>query len=266
MLRHIAPSAIGGHAKRPCSSHLVARMMPVPSHASSLIRSARFDRKTKISPPYGSAPSVCATRAASPWTPRRKSTGCVATHTRSPARAAINARLDAPPPKPATASPCRHPARPGCWHPPARSRSGSVRVCSATACPATIECQPANTPSHQPPCSRSPAQSPSPQRSVQPLDAHGIVAPLTSPADARWITNLPANRVVQQPPTPSSRQPNSPPRSPPYAPLTNAVGDHQRHLAPRLSCATSSRPPCRPSQCLPQSGSAGSFPPRTQIS
>ena len=47
----------------------------MPSHANSLIRSARFDRKTKISPPYGSAPSVCATRAARPLTPRRKSTG-----------------------------------------------------------------------------------------------------------------------------------------------------------------------------------------------
>ena len=81
----------------------------MPSHANSLILSARFDRNTKISPPYGSASNVCATRATSPLMPRRKSTGCVAAHTRSPAGAAINARLAAPLPKPATASRCQHP-------------------------------------------------------------------------------------------------------------------------------------------------------------
>lgn len=121
--RQIAPSATGGQTNLPLSSHFVARTMPLPSHASSLIRSFRFERKTNISPPYGSAQSACATSATSPCTPRRKSIGCVATHTRSPARVAIKPGRPAPPPAPATTSPCRHPPPPVCLRHPARSRS-----------------------------------------------------------------------------------------------------------------------------------------------
>ena len=121
--RQIAPSATGGQTNLPLSSHFVARTMPLPSHASSLIRSFRFERNTNISPPYGSAQSACATSATSPCTPRRKSIGCVATHTRSPARVAIKPGRPAPPPAPATTSPRRHPSPPVCLRHPARSRS-----------------------------------------------------------------------------------------------------------------------------------------------
>ena len=115
--------AIGGQTNLPLSSHFVARTMPLPSHASSLIRSFRFERNTNISPPYGSADRACATSATSPCTPRRKSIGRVATHTRSPARVAIKPGRPAPPPAPATTSPCRHPSPPVCLRRPARSRS-----------------------------------------------------------------------------------------------------------------------------------------------
>jgi len=110
--------------------------MPLPSHASSLIRSFRFERNTNISPPYGSAQSACATSATSPCTPRRKSIGCVATHTRSPARVAIKPGRPAPPPAPATTSPCRHRSQPVCLHRPARSR-GNRRSFRRAPRPAT---------------------------------------------------------------------------------------------------------------------------------
>jgi len=105
----IVPSRTGGQAKLPSSSHFVARTSPEPSKTRSFKQPDRFERNTKTSPLYGSPPNPSATSATRPCTPRRKSIGCVATHTRSPPRTAINVR---PGPRPghATASPHRHPA------------------------------------------------------------------------------------------------------------------------------------------------------------
>ena len=46
----IVPSRIGGQAKPPSSSHLVARTRPEPSKTRSFKRSDRFERNTKTSP------------------------------------------------------------------------------------------------------------------------------------------------------------------------------------------------------------------------
>ena len=47
-------------------------------------RSARFDRNTRTTPENGCSPSASAASAASPCAPLRKSTGRVATRTRTP--------------------------------------------------------------------------------------------------------------------------------------------------------------------------------------
>jgi len=49
-VKETTPSRIGGQVKRPSSSHFVTRTMPLPSHAKSLTRSNRFERKIKTSP------------------------------------------------------------------------------------------------------------------------------------------------------------------------------------------------------------------------
>ena len=81
-----APSCTGGQVKPPASSRFVTRQRPEPSQRSSLIRSVRLARKTKISPAKGSADNVCITMATRPSMPLRKSTGLDATITRSPGR------------------------------------------------------------------------------------------------------------------------------------------------------------------------------------
>ena len=79
-----APSCTGGQVKPPASSRFVTRQRPEPSQRSSLIRSVRLARKTKISPANGSADNVCITMATRPSMPLRKSTGLGATITRRP--------------------------------------------------------------------------------------------------------------------------------------------------------------------------------------
>ena len=53
LLQSAEPTAQNAHFEQQEMQYeatwLVARMMPVPSHANSLILSARFDRNTKIS-------------------------------------------------------------------------------------------------------------------------------------------------------------------------------------------------------------------------
>jgi hypothetical protein len=74
----------------PSSSHFVTRTMPEPSQTINFIRSARFDRKTKISPQKESACNALATLATRPCTPTRKPIGCDATSTFTSPRGPIN--------------------------------------------------------------------------------------------------------------------------------------------------------------------------------
>jgi hypothetical protein len=71
-------------AKCPCSNRLVTSIMPLPSHASNLIRSLRLERKKTMSPLYGADPSPWPTNATKPYTVRQTSIGWAATHTRNP--------------------------------------------------------------------------------------------------------------------------------------------------------------------------------------
>ena len=82
----ITPSLSGGQRKPPCSSRFQNSTRPDPSQARIFRRSARFDRKMKIVPENGSCPSLSRTRATRPSAPLRKSTGAVATSTRTPGR------------------------------------------------------------------------------------------------------------------------------------------------------------------------------------
>jgi len=79
----IVPSSIPGQRKAPCSSRLANRQRPEPSHQISFTRSARLARKTNTVPEKGSAFRYSCTSAARPSMPLRKSTGLVATSTRT---------------------------------------------------------------------------------------------------------------------------------------------------------------------------------------
>ena len=79
----ITPSATRGQRNLPSSSLLLNRHNPVPSQKISFTRSARLARKQKITPENGSAFNCSCTSAASPSIPLRKSTGFVATNTRT---------------------------------------------------------------------------------------------------------------------------------------------------------------------------------------
>src|SRR5690606_32603262 len=65
-------------SRRVCTS-----TSPVRSQTRTLILSARFDRNTNAAPLKGSKPNISCTAAARPSCPLRKSTGRVATYTRS---------------------------------------------------------------------------------------------------------------------------------------------------------------------------------------
>src|SRR4051794_20184153 len=82
--RRITPSLTGGHLNVPPSRRFQISTSPVPSYTSSLTRSARFERNTKTVPLNGSCCRIDCTVLARPSAPRRKSTGRVATSTRTP--------------------------------------------------------------------------------------------------------------------------------------------------------------------------------------
>src|SRR3954451_15308259 len=82
--RRITPSQTGGHLNVLPSSRFQISTRPVPSYTSSFTRSARFERNTKTVPLNGSCCRIDCTIAARPSAPRRKSTGRVATSTRTP--------------------------------------------------------------------------------------------------------------------------------------------------------------------------------------
>ena len=91
------------HDRRPLERALLEPLpdqhQPGAIPRSSFTRSARFERKTKIVPENGSWASVSLASAASPSMPFRKSTGLVATSTRTPRRydhADFTARSTAP--------------------------------------------------------------------------------------------------------------------------------------------------------------------------
>ena len=192
--------------------------MPLPSHASSLIRSFRFERNTNTSPPYGSAQSACATSATRPCTPRRKSIGCVATHTRSPARAAIKPGSPVPPPAPATTSPCRHPSPLVCLRHPARSRSRQRWVAH----------QPGHRSFDRTSRQPSPARTLTRRKSAHPSTRPQSCCLVPTLATAKRTACSHSGRAAWRPPTPSRRRQNSPPRSPPCRPQTSVAGDRQR--------------------------------------
>jgi hypothetical protein len=75
----------GGHLNVPPSNRFQISTRPVPSYTSSFTRSLRFERNTKTVPLNGSCCRIDCTVRAKPSAPRRKSTGRVATSTRSPA-------------------------------------------------------------------------------------------------------------------------------------------------------------------------------------
>jgi len=105
------PSVIFGQRNSPSSSRFATSTTPVPSQNTSFTRSARLARNTYTVPENGSAPMVSRTKAASPSAPLRKSTGRVATMTRTA------------PVGPITACPSARRSPPRWW--PARPRSRS---------------------------------------------------------------------------------------------------------------------------------------------
>ena len=125
------PSRIGGHVKPRFSNRLEYRHRPVPSHAKILIRSARFDRKTKNDPLKGLSRRVSLTNTARESMPRRKSTGCVATRMRSPVPSAITARSEQPI-EPCAGRPRPHRRGHGCAPRGPQSRWTTIAAGSAT--------------------------------------------------------------------------------------------------------------------------------------
>ena len=79
----ITPSWMRGQQNFPSSSRFAKRHSPVPSQKISLTLSARLDRKHQIVPEKGSPRSCSFTSAARLLGPLRKSTGIVATSTRT---------------------------------------------------------------------------------------------------------------------------------------------------------------------------------------
>ena len=93
----IMPSITGGHRKLPCGICFHTNTRPLPSQIRILIRSARFALNTSTTPENGSSPNTSAANAARPCGPLRKSTGRVASSTRTPAGIEITSPTPAPP-------------------------------------------------------------------------------------------------------------------------------------------------------------------------
>ncbi len=117
----ITPSLMGGQRNPFRSRRFQKSTSPDPSHAKIFKRSARFERKMMITPENGSSWSCSLTRAARLSAPRRKSTGFVATSTRTPAGTAIMS-LPSRRATRSSASRRQSPARPAPWPPQSRSR------------------------------------------------------------------------------------------------------------------------------------------------
>src|SRR5271169_3517943 len=165
-----------------------------------VIRSARFERNTKIVPQNGSCRSTDCTVAARPSAPRRKSTGRVAISTRTPEggapkRAGITS-------SPSTgAVPCREkPTRPRLRH--ARSRSRSLP--------------------RQNRCCFPPPPEQSRVLACRPRPLHWQ-PPIRTPA-ARRRVGCDADRSATRSRSPAHPAPGSPRRSPPSPHRSSVAG------------------------------------------
>src|SRR5579864_150261 len=206
--RRITPSVIGGQRKEPCSSRFQISTKPLPSHTSSLIRSARRLRNTSTAPEKGSCTSVSLASAASESAPLRKSTGRVAISTRTPGGTGITAP-PSPPAAPRASAANPRPARRGSQ--PRQSQSRQRQPSPSALLP--------------PPPDRSPWQQPA-QISTPLLPA----APTRrcGPAGARHRPAVAATHNAALPPTRWRQRQTTPRRSAPCPRATTPAARRRR--------------------------------------
>jgi hypothetical protein len=174
--------------ERPVLQPLPKQHQAGPVPRQDLRRSARFDRKMKSVPENGSSRSCSRTRAARRSAPRRKSTGLVATSTRTPAGTAITSP---PSRRAAPSSGSRHQSRAESepWQHQSRSRSLAAHP-GEPALP--------NHPGETAMAPRSPARRQG--RSRRPRAPSAAALP-----DASRTIAAASNRAGAQPPRPSRR-------------------------------------------------------------